>query len=78
MGIDIKFPIGLMFSILGVLLTVYGIFTNSDEALYSPSLGININLWSGTGMLIFGLFMLYLVYRSKSKKHVTNSSDKHI
>jgi len=71
MGIDIKFPIGLMFSILGVLLTIYGIFTNSDEMLYSRSLGININLWSGAGMLIFGLIMLFLVYRERGKtKHL--------
>ena len=67
MGIDIKFPIGLMFSILGVLLTIYGIFTNSDEMLYSRSLGININLWSGAGMLVFGLIMLFLVYRERGK-----------
>ena len=71
MGIDIKFPIGLMFSILGVLLTIYGIFTNSDEMLYSRSLGININLWSGAGMLIFGLIMLFLVYLERGKtKHL--------
>ena len=68
MGIDIKFPIGLMFSILGVLLTIYGIFTNSDEMLYSRSLGININLWSGAGMLVFGLIMLFLVYLERGKK----------
>jgi hypothetical protein len=70
MGIDIKFPIGLMFSIFGILLTIFGLFTNSDEALYSRSLGININLWSGLGMLVFGIIMLYLVYLSRRKtKH---------
>jgi hypothetical protein len=76
MGIDIKFPIGLMFSILGILLTFFGLITNSDSALYSRSLGININLWSGAGMLIFGLIMLYLVYRSRVKKKQLNSSGK--
>ena len=68
MGIDIKFPIGLMFSILGVLLTIYGIFTNSDPTHYVRSLGVNINLWSGIGMLIFGLIMLLLVYLAIVKK----------
>jgi hypothetical protein len=67
MGIDIKLPIGLMFSILGVLLTLFGLFTRSDEILYARSLGINVNLWSGLGMLVFGLFMLLLVYLSKKK-----------
>ena len=68
MGLDIKLPIGLMFSIFGVLLSLYGLFTNADQALYARSLGININLWSGLGMLGFGLFMLVLVYRSRGKK----------
>jgi len=78
MGIDIKFPIGLMFSILGVLLTIYGLLTNSDEILYSRSLGININLWSGAGMLVFGLIMLFLVYLSRSKKSNADIPDKKI
>jgi len=64
MGIDIKFPIGLMFSIFGLLLTFFGIFTNADTALYTRSLGININLWSGLGMLVFGLIMLIFAFRT--------------
>jgi hypothetical protein len=68
MGIDIKFPIGLMFTILGLILTFFGFFTNSDTGLYQRSLGININLWSGTGMLVFGLLMLGLAWKSRKSK----------
>ncbi|TRZ70133.1 MAG: hypothetical protein D4R97_08770 [Bacteroidetes bacterium] len=68
MGIDIKFPIGLMFSILGLILAVFGLFTNSDAGLYQRSLGININLWSGAGMLVFGLLMLGLAWKSRKTK----------
>ena len=68
MGIDIKFPIGLMFSILGLLLTVFGLFTSGDSALYTRSMGININLWSGLGMLIFGIIMLFFAWKSKKSK----------
>ncbi|MCX6307064.1 MAG: hypothetical protein NT040_19030 [Bacteroidetes bacterium] len=68
MGIDIKFPIGLMFTILGFLLTVFGVITGGDEALYRRSLGININLWSGCGMLAFGLIMLFLAWKSWKAK----------
>jgi hypothetical protein len=68
MGIDIKFPIGLMFTILGFLLTIFGIITSGDSVLYSRSLGININLWSGCGMLIFGLIMLFFAWRSRKAK----------
>ncbi len=68
MGIDIKFPIGLMFSILGLLLTIFGLITSSDTVMYTRSLGINVNLWSGMGMLTFGLLMLFLAWRSKKPK----------
>ncbi|HNY03170.1 MAG TPA: hypothetical protein PKG48_11310 [Bacteroidales bacterium] len=68
MGIDIKLPIGLMFSILGFILTLFGIFTGSDASMYSRSLGINVNLWSGAGMLVFGLIMLALAIRSRKSK----------
>ncbi|MEI6455644.1 MAG: hypothetical protein WCO93_05095 [bacterium] len=68
MGIDIKFPIGLMFTILGILLTLYGIFTLGDQSLYERSLNININLWSGMGMLIFGVLMLLFSRKAKNAK----------
>jgi hypothetical protein len=69
MGIDIKLPIGLMFSILGLLLTIFGLFTSGNTELYHRSLGININLYSGLGMLFFGIIMLIFAYRTqKSKK----------
>jgi hypothetical protein len=68
MGIDIKFPIGLMFSILGLLLTIFGLVTSGDSILYSKSLGININLWSGCGMLAFGLIMLFFALKSFKAK----------
>jgi hypothetical protein len=69
MGLDIKLPIGLMFTIFGILLTVYGFVTRLDAVMYKPSLGININLWSGIGMLFFGIFMLALTFtKGKSKQ----------
>jgi hypothetical protein len=67
MGLDIKIPIGLMFSIFGLLLTIQGFITNGDEIYNIKSLGHNINLWSGISMLIFGLLMLFLSYLGKKK-----------
>jgi hypothetical protein len=58
MGLDVKLPIGLLFTIFGVLLVIYGI--TSDPAIYSKSLGMNINLRWGGLMLAFGLAMLIL------------------
>jgi uncharacterized membrane protein len=68
MGIDIKLPIGLMFSILGLLLTVYGFFTAGNQAMYEKSLHVNINLWIGFTMLVFGGVMLVLALRKKRAK----------
>jgi formate hydrogenlyase subunit 3/multisubunit Na+/H+ antiporter MnhD subunit len=71
MGLDIKIPIGLMFSILGIILTILGIVTSGDTEMYEPSLGHNINLWSGLFMMAFGAFMLLtsrLVKRNKERK----------
>jgi hypothetical protein len=57
MGLDIRLPIGLLFTILGVLVTVYGLI--SDSAIYQRSLDININLWWGLVMLAFGAIMTF-------------------
>ena len=68
MGLDIKIPIGMMFSILGLILTILGIVTSGDTALYEQSLGYNINLISGVVMLLFGLFMLFTSRLFRKKK----------
>ena len=61
MGLDIRMPIGLMFSIFGVILVSYGLL--SDPAIYARSLGVNINLFWGLGLLAFGACMLLLGMR---------------
>ena len=62
MGIDIRTPIGLMFTIIGALLVIYGMI--SDPSLYARSLGININLTWGAVLTIFGGVMLALGRRA--------------
>ena len=67
MGLDIRTPIGLMFSVFGVILTVYGLL--SDRAIYGRSLGINVNLIWGLALLAFGASMLLLgMRRGRLKK----------
>ena len=68
MGLDIKIPIGLMFTILGVILTILGLVTRGDTALYEQAMGYNINLFSGLVMLAFGCFMLFTSRLFKKKK----------
>jgi drug/metabolite transporter (DMT)-like permease len=58
MTLDIRIPIGLLFAILGALLVAYGLI--SDPKIYQRSLDININLWWGLVMLLFGGLMIFL------------------
>ena len=63
MNLDLRLPIGLMFSAFGVMLTGFGLV--SDKAIYARSLGVNVNLWWGLVLLGFGLVMLGFVARSR-------------
>ena len=63
-GLDIRLPIGGLFTILGLILVVYGLATGSNAALYDRSLGININIWWGGAILLFGLMMVFLARRA--------------
>jgi hypothetical protein len=67
MILDLRVPLGLMFSLVGLILTVFGLKTNADAVLYAPSLGINANLWWGLVLLVFGLTMLLLGRRGQKR-----------
>jgi hypothetical protein len=66
MGFDIRWPIGLLFVIFGVLLAGVGAF--GDASLYQRSLGVNVNLWWGGVMLAFGALMVTLAVRGGRKQ----------
>ena len=67
MDLDVRLPIGLMFSIFGVLLSAFGLL--SDPRIYQVhSLGINVNLIWGVVLLLFGLVMVALVLRSRRRR----------
>jgi len=63
MGLDIRWPIGLMFSLIGVLLLIEGAVGGASE----NSVGININLIWGIVLLIFGVLMLLGAVRGGKK-----------
>lgn len=60
LGIDVRLPIGGLFTALGLIVGGYGIATNGNAGDYQRSLGTNINLWWGIVMLVFGLAMIAL------------------
>jgi hypothetical protein len=65
MGLDIRWPIGLMFSLVGLLMTIFGFATKGDAEMYHRSLDININLIWGVILLVFGGFMLAMAMFNK-------------
>ena len=54
---DIRRIIGGVFVLYGLILIALGIFGSSH--VKNKAAGINIDLWTGIGMLIFGALMVY-------------------
>jgi hypothetical protein len=65
--LDLRWPIGLMFTLIGALLVIYGLATGSNAEMYQHSLGKNINLWWGLLLLVFGVLMLVGAARGGKK-----------
>ena len=66
MDLDIRMPIGALFSIFGVILAAYGFL--SDPVIYQRSLGLNVNLIWGSVMLVTGAILLYFSHRAGAKQ----------
>ena len=67
MNLDLRIPMGLMFTLVGIILTAFGIATRGNLELYSHSLGINVNLWWGIVLVIFGQVMFQLGRASQAR-----------
>jgi UDP-N-acetylmuramyl pentapeptide phosphotransferase/UDP-N-acetylglucosamine-1-phosphate transferase len=53
---DIRRLIGAVFLLYGIVLTVLGLVGTSN--VKNKAAGINIDLWTGLGMLVFAVFMI--------------------
>jgi hypothetical protein len=62
-SLDLRLPIGGLFTVLGIMLIGYGFATAGNTAMYERSLGININIWWGVVMLVTGGIFLLLAKR---------------
>lgn len=60
MSLDLRVPMGLLFTLVGIILTAFGIATRTNVELYARSLGINVNMWWGIVLLVFGQIMFQL------------------
>ena len=78
MRLDIRVPIGLLFIVLGIILVVFGVLSQFgllfDKEIYNRSLDINVNLWWGLAMLIFGGLMFFAGQRGTSSVRTTEES----
>lgn len=73
MNLDVRLPMGLMFTIIGVALAGFGL--TSDRAIYDRSLGINVNLWWGLVLLAFGIATLALATRADRRRRAAAAPD---
>ena len=67
MGLDIRWPIGLMFSLIGLLLTGYGVIDKAKSIIKIDGQDININFIWGIILLVFGALMVFFAYRGGKK-----------
>ena len=54
---DIRRLIGALFIVYGVILVAMGIFGSST--VKHKAAGVNVDLWTGLGMLVFGALMIF-------------------
>ena len=67
MRLDLRLPMGLMFTLTGTILTSFGLATRGNQPFYAKSDGIDVNLWWGAVLLVFGITMLVLGRRGQMR-----------
>jgi hypothetical protein len=65
MNPDIRWPLGILFTICGLLLTVWGLV--SDPEIYRRSLGVNVNLLWGAVLLSGGALTLCVAWVRRNR-----------
>jgi len=64
---DARISIGMVFTLIGTILAAFGLATRDNVQVYTKSLGIDVNLWWGLALLIFGVVMLLLGRRQQMR-----------
>ena len=60
---DLRKPSGYFFTLLGLVVTLMGVIAPDTRA---PLTAVNVNLYAGIAMLVFGGILLLLARRSVS------------
>jgi hypothetical protein len=72
---DLRIPLGMMFTLIGTVLAAFGMSTRDNPDLYRKSLGIDMNVWWGFPLLFFGVLMLALGRRGQAKMEKQGTRD---
>ncbi|MGH9598270.1 MAG: hypothetical protein ACRD27_00285 [Terracidiphilus sp.] len=67
MNLDLRIPMGMMFTLIGAVLMAFGLSSRGNGAVYAPSMGIDANLWWGVVLLVFGLILVPLGRRGQMR-----------
>ncbi|MGD0414300.1 MAG: hypothetical protein ABSA80_02995 [Terriglobales bacterium] len=66
MRLDVRLPIGVLFSVYGLILMLWGIL--HDLPQHQAGSGFSINLGWGAALLVFGFLMVLLARRRRSRE----------
>lgn len=67
MKLDLRLPMGMMFSMVGAVLLAFGLATRARPELYIKCFGIDANLWWGVVVLVFGLIVVAMGRRGQGQ-----------
>ena len=67
MKVDVRIPMGMLFTLMGAVLMAFGLSTAGNREIYARSLGMNLNLWCGVALLVFGMTMVIFGRRGQMK-----------
>jgi hypothetical protein len=67
MMFDARIPMGMLFTLTGTILGAFGLATRGNAAMYAKSLGIDVNLWWGMALLVFGIVVLAMGRRGQAR-----------
>jgi hypothetical protein len=64
---DSRISMGMLFTLVGTILTALGLATRSTAESYAKSMGIDVNLWWGLVLMVFGIAVLILGRRGHAR-----------
>ncbi len=67
MNLDLRIPMGMMFTMIGAVLMAFGLAIRGKTEFYANGVGVNADLWWGLVLLVFGVIVLTLGRRGQAR-----------